>query len=217
MVFDFNNFERAPRSHKEKQISIDLLGLVNGPLKIKKCKSGSTNQRVPVILPDRTQCLLEIWTPKNCRTPEFETKWEALQMIIVTDLSYAGNIMINNKIVKVLRLPLYGAKTKRFIWLSGSRFWEFPLEVEKDKGYLKDLLSSAWPEMPVFDGFLKASEGSVITKSWAKIYPKVHTNTIEPFDFQSVVKFQVKVRQSLRSYVNLYTQKSATHSLVFER
>ena len=202
-------------SHHEKQISIDLCGIINGPLKIKTCKTGSTNQRFPIILPDNTQCLVEIWTPKNCAMPELNENWKSLQMVIITGLYFAGYLLINGKRVKVLRLPLYGAKRNRLIWLSGKNFWTCPVEVNKQN--FGSLLESNWPHSINFEGYLVESEGSVITKSWRAIYSKIHSTDIEPFSLNDLQLFHSKIRKALQKFVNFYTEKIADPVLLFER
>ena len=219
MVFDLNNFCRLATSEREKQITVDICGLVNGPFKIRTYQTGSTRHRIPVILPDQTQCLLELWTPKGCPLPKLEKNWkQSLQMIIVSDLLKAGNIIVGGKIVKVLRLPMFNAKNNRLIWLSAKDFWAFPTEIENDKSKVKFSASLGWPDsIPIQSGFLRSSEGCIITKNWKNIYPKIHSSTIEPFGFETVCQLHTKVNKSVAGYVNLYTKKAKSADFSFER
>ena len=216
MVFDLNNFEKVPITARQKIVTVDICGIINGKILERTCKTGSIQQRVPVILPCKTQCLLEIWTPKYSKPAKFDMNWKNLSLVIVTGLINAGNILLGNKIVKVLRQQMSKAETNRLIWISSKNFWSSPTIISPD--VLKKSMSLNWPDpIPFLPGFLKSSKGSIKTKNWARIYPAIHSDTLEPYVFADFQQLYNQVRKSLEGFQNLYTMKRASSDLIFDR
>ena len=216
MVFDLNNFDRLPLTARQKITTVDICGIINGKVLERTCKTGSIQQRVPVILPCKTQCLLELWTPKYSKPAKFDKNWKSLSLVIVTGLINAGNILMGDKVVRVLRQQMYKAETNRFIWISGQHFWTSPTMIEPE--ILRESMSLNWPDpIPFLPGYLKSSKGSIKTKNWAKIYPAIHSDTLEPYIFEDFRGLFNKVRKSMEGFQNLYTMKRTTADLIFDR
>ena len=215
MVFQLNFFDK-PRNSKEKQIIIDVLGIVNGPVIETKFNTGTRRQRIPLIMPNYQQCIVELWTPKYSKMAKFDKNWRSLQLVLITGLIYSDNINYRGETIKILRFPKFKAKN-RFIWLSGPNFWNFPVLYGPTIPYNE--ISANWPDPPPLktEGFLNTSKGSIKTAYWAKLYPKLHTNTLEPYDFKDLVRFHLDVEKSVCGFINLYTLKRTDDSLCFEK
>ena len=200
----------------EKQKVIEICGIINGPIKEQKFNTGSTRHRIPIILPDFSQCLVELWTPKNFDPPKFCKNWKNLQLIIVAGLNFAGFSIIQNKVVKILRFPMYKSKS-RLIWLSGPNFWNFPVlmgpTISKTRAGLN------WPEpfQPSLNGFLNTSKGSIKTGVWANLYPKIHSDSLEPYNLEDILLFHTRVEKSAVGFVDMTSKKETSADLIFER
>ena len=217
MVLQLNFFDRLPISLYEKKVTIDIIGIINGPICEQIFNTGSIKQRIPVILPDYTQCLLEIWTPKNCKPAKFDKNWRNLQLTIITGLVHVGNILFKGKVVKVLRQPMFKAKKNRMIWISGQNFWDYPILTGPTLS--NHIAGKDWP-FPMRlkkEGYLNTSKGSIKTEHWAKIFPRIHSSITEPYEFRSILAFHTKVRKSLHGFMNLSTMVKDDPWLIFER
>lgn len=215
MVFHFNFFDRMPLKN-EKQKVFEILGIINGPIRERKFNTGSIRQRIPIILPDFSQCLVELWTPQNFDTPQFFKNWKKLQLILIAGLHFAGYAKINDTVVRVLRLPMYKVKS-RLVWLSAPNFWHFPVSMGPTVS--KACAGLNWPEafQPSINGFLNSSKGSIKTGVWANLYPKIHSNSLEPYNFEDILLFHTRVEKSAVRFVDMASKKQTNADLIFER
>ena len=200
---------------------VNISGLINGPTLTFYYVKGVTQIRVPVILPCRTQILLEIWSQGVGMKPQFAKDWKILQMITIFDLSYGGETNIEGHVYKVFRLNYkWQHKFGRFVWLSteSERFWYQPISKLDDHVDLKKLSLESWPHrVPFGSGTLRMSKGSKISRHWGMLYPTWNTNEYESFTFEDICRLQEVTRRGVFGYINLATRQPMNAKYNFSR
>ena len=209
------------RKTQELDKGINLAGIINSEVLVKKCKKEKRMFRIGLILPCRTQVLIDLWSETEENRPTFHKNWEALQLIIIFDLVYAGEIFEGGKVIKIFRAGKkeYNLR-RRFILLSDeiSNFWDDPIHEFKGNFDIVQESYEIWPgPIPTGRGKLKRSKGSVFGPSMKYWADNFDTESIEPFEFCELQKLHLAVRKSLRGYVNLLTGKETKNDLIFQR
>ena len=199
----------------------NLCGIINSPVISFTTKTKKILTRFGVLLPDKTQVILEIWSQDEKSTPKFSNKWSVLQLIIIFNIYYGGDTCIDGKNYKIFRMGCkYEHKFGRFIWLSNDsdQFWYKPISQYDVMVNKRALARDSWPRrVPFGTGFLRQSKGSVISKRWAKSVSSIHTRDFEPFSFEEIIKLHGYVKRGVCGYLNLLTKKPLHKSASFER
>lgn len=209
LFLDFKN--------NQKTDHLSLCGIINAKVFEKTTSTGKVfHQRIPVILPCLTQCLIDLWSDSPKIKPKFSSNWKIFQVIVFTNLSYAGEVTVSGQRIKVFRRGYrYPKYRQRYIWLSEEEksFWIDPIK-RSEFETVQDCFET-WPETnTILKGYLKMSKGSIITCKFAK---PVKSEDIEPFGFESLQRLHLKLKKSLCGYINLYSGKSTGAQLKFER
>lgn len=209
------------KKDQELDKGINLAGVINSEIMIKKCNNGTRMQRIGLILPCRSQAVIDLWSDSEENRPTFAKKWESLQLIFAFDLAYAGEIYESGKVIKVFRASKKQYKlARRFIWLSEDikNFWDDPIEEYRKTFDLVQEAYQVWPlPIPTGKGKLKRSPGSIFGKLMGYWSKNFNTEDIEPFSFSDLQRLHIAVRKSLCGFVNILTGEKSKGDLVFQR
>ena len=201
--------------------TVNLAGIINAPVISFTTKTGKVMNRVGVILPDRSQIILEIWSKQEKSTPKFARNWQVLQLIIIFNVSFGGHTRLNGKLYKIFRLNCnWEHKFGRFIWLStdSEKFWYKPISERDLLINPVRLIRESWPRrVPFGSGTLRISKGSVISPDWLAQYPSWHTSYFENFKFADFIDLHQVVKRGVFGFINLLTGKAMHNSLNFKR
>ena len=204
---------------------VNISGIINTPIIsftfAKKKNEEKILNRLGVILPCRSQIILEIWSNNETSTPKFAQNWKILQLITIFDVSYGGETFLEGKKYKVFRLGCkWEHKFGRFIWLSteSPMFWYKPISQLDILVNPKALARESWPRrVPFGSGSLRISRGSVISKHWSKLFPKWHTRDYDNFTFENLVSLHETVKRGVNGFLNLLTKQKMYTWANFER
>ena len=213
-------FLRFDEAHDLKN-SVNILGIINSPVISFTYQGKKTLARFGVILPCRTQIIIEVWSQTVLTTPKFAKNWRCLQLISIFKLFYGGDTVLDGKVYKIFRLSCKNEnKFGRFIWLShdSENFWYNPILDFDNHVHHQGLARDSWPRrVPFGTGILNKSKGSVITKIWTRLYPYLHTREFEGFSFEDLFELRNYVKKGVFGYLNLITKKKMHQSANFER
>ena len=200
-MFDFRDSRELTDDDLDR--IIDLLGLINGKPQFSSKQFG-TLTRIPILLANKSQALLDIWNSDERRQPDFATDWKTLQMIIVRRCRFRGFLKIDDKRVYFFKTTQRKVdEANRFIWLSEDKsdFWTEPIG-KPDEHYneFQDQIES-WPDVPVGpSGYLRASFGSVLktrTYEIVTLETSVHCADLDPYAFEDLHDLQKLLKSAL--------------------
>ena len=203
------------------KVAQNITGIINSPVVSFSTKTKKTMARFGVMLPCRTQIIIEIWSQKENSTPKFAKKWQVLQLIAIFNVYYGGETLIEGKTYKIFRMGCkHENRYGKFIWLSqdSENFWFQPISQHDMSVNLRSLARDSWPRrVPFGAGILRKSKGSIITKQWAKFYLNWHTREYETFCFQDMVDLHEYVKRGVHGFLNFLTRKPMHKSANFEK
>ena len=155
-------------------------------------------QRIGLICPSLSQCIIEMWHASEEFEPRYPENWKELNMVYVREVTYHGQAVCGDRDVHVFRQGVSTTET-RMVWISGPAFWVDPIETPDDEAlFVPDLNRCGKGE-----GILKMSPGSFIGKYWDKIY-KIHStdefsiNLSQEYPFKKLESLGKKLMDILR-------------------
>jgi hypothetical protein len=178
---------------KSKFLKYSLVGLINAPvLKIPIPNRSICLIRIPIITPNRTQCILEIACPSFENEPKFSRDWKELQLFVAYDCNYRG---VTEQIGE-RRVHIFGLTWTRqtFIWLSPKKFWVDPI-AKSDKN---QIIGFSLKRCGKGEGILRYSNGSRFGQFWHRNFD-LHSGDFNPYVLTDLERFYNVYNQILRN------------------
>ena len=153
-------------------------GLINAETRMKPiAKDNQVVFTVPILTPDNSQIVCEIWCENASSEPRFSSNWENIQMIIIQNATYSYQTEKFGMEIHFFTLPSWATKD-RFIWLSAERsnFWSQPVLVpEIDLQFRQGV---ELEDTSVVKGVIQSSKNSVFGECWRNYQRKIHTHQL---------------------------------------
>jgi hypothetical protein len=195
---------------KSKFVKYSIIGLINGPIfKIPIPTRLLCLIRIPIITPNRTQCILEIASRNNENEPQFSPDWKDLQMTVIYDCSYRGM----TELIGSRRVHIFGLTWSRqtFIYLSPRDFWICPIEKSDEN----QILGFVRKRCGRGEGILRFSNGSRFGPVWHNNFELHSQKNFHPYNLSDLERFYSQYRRVLLnlSYGKLRKRHPEQHIL----
>jgi hypothetical protein len=185
--------------HFAKGTNYSVVGIINGPpLKIPIPKFSKCIQRIPVITPNFTQCIIEIESKKVATELRFYPDWRDLQLVVLHGIKYRGvtEQVFPNKRVHIFRLN-QEIDHFTYVWLSAKNFWINPIKKPDQDIFPEFTLARCGKG----EGILNVSSGSQFGSYWEKsLFKDIHSATdLYPYDLTYLKNFRDHFNRSLKN------------------
>jgi hypothetical protein len=182
-----------------KGTNYSVIGIINGPpMKIPYPKFSKCIQRIPMITPDSTQCIVEVESKTIETELKFYENWRDLQLVVFQRISYRGvtRQITLNKRVHIFRLN-QEKNPYNYVWLSAKNFWINPIKTS-DADQLPQFTLTRFGKG---EGILNESSGSQFGSYWLKSpLRNIHSATdLHPYNLTYLEKFRDNFNRSLKN------------------
>ena len=197
---------------KSKFAKYSLAGLINGPIfKIPIPTRLKCLIRIPIMTPNRTQCVLEIACDKSATEPQFSPDWKKLQLAVVYDCNYRGvTEQIGSR-----RVHIFGLTWTRqtFIWLSPKSFWINPI-AKPDKNQIQGFTLNRCGKG---EGILRFCTGSRFGPFWHRNFELHSKKDFNPYELSDFERFYHEYNRILQNIPSKLRRKLPDQHILFDR
>ena len=166
-----------------------VIGIINAPpIKIPYPRFFKCIQRIPIITPNFTQCIIEVESETLGTELVFYKNWRDLQFVAFQGIIYRGvtKQIIANKNVHIFRL-IQNKNPFSYVWLSAENIWINPIKIP-DPDQLPEFTLARCGKG---EGILNMSPGSKFGLYWINSpFKNLHSVVdLHPYNFSDMEKF----------------------------